>query len=174
MSIFGLPLIMYQVPEVDDDMGDLEFIQTKVLAGDYFQESGDINAITNTIEFIVPNGKTAFMIEAKIIITTHPSLAVTGTGQATSQQKNVVQAQLKIDSVVKDTTNIGTQSMSDTRTGVNSAIIRIASGNGSLGDGKFNVLGLSLIGDGVKVIEIENTIDDGAAFATLSGYLIDT
>ncbi len=114
------------------------------------------------------------MIEAKIIITTHPSLAVTGTGQATSQQKNVVQAQLKIDSVVKDTTNIGTQSMSDTRTGVNSAIIRIASGNGSLGDGKFNVLGLSLIGDGVKVIEIENTIDDGTAFATLSGYLIDT
>ena len=67
MSIFGLPLIMFQVPVVSDDMGDLEFIEGKVLASNYFQVSGAINALTNTIEFIVPNGKTAFMINAKII-----------------------------------------------------------------------------------------------------------
>ena len=172
MTHHGNSFISFGVVEVD--MGDLEFIQGKVIAGDYFQVSGDINAIGNTIEFIVPNGKTAFMISAKIINTTHPSLAVTGTSNATTQQKNVVQAQLKIDGVTKDTTNIGTQSMSDTETGVNNSIIRIASANGSSSDGKFNVLGLSLVGDGIKVIEIENTLDDGSAFATMSGYVIDT
>lgn len=156
------------------EMGDLEYIQGKVTAGDYFQVSGDINAINDTIEFIVPSAKTAFLIEAKIVNTTHPSLAVTGTSNSTTQQKNVVQAQLKIDSVVKDTTNIGTQSMSDTETGVNNSIIRIASANGSSSDGRFNVLGVSLVGDGVKVIEIENILDDGSAFATMSGYVIDT
>ena len=156
------------------DMGDLEYIEGKVVAGDYFQVSGDINTLASTIEFIVPNGKTAFMISAKIVTTTHPSLAVTGTSSSTTQQKNAVQAQLKIDGITKDTTNIGTQSMSDTETGVNNSIIRIASGNGSSSDGKFDVLGLSLVGDGIKVIEIENTLDDGSAFATFSGYLSTT
>ena len=40
--------------------------------------------------------------------------------------------------------------------------------------GKFNVLGLSLVGDAAKKIEIENTEDNGSAFATMSGYLVDT
>ena len=38
----------------------------------------------------------------------------------------------------------------------------------------FNVLGLSLVGDGAKKIEIENTLDNGTAFATMSGWLSDT
>ncbi len=172
MSQQGLGIVDLGVAIVE--MGDLEFIQGKVIAGDYFQVSGDINAINDTIEFIVPDLKTAFLISAKIVTTTHPSLAVTGSGASSTQQKNAVQAQLKIDSVIKDTTNIGTQSMSDTLNGVNNSIIRIASGNGSLSDGKFDVLGLSLVGDGIKVIEIENTLDDGSAFATMSGYVIDT
>jgi len=37
---------------------------------------------------------------------------------------------------------------------------------------KFNVLGLSLIGDGAKKIEIENILDSGSAFAEMSGYLV--
>ena len=41
MSIFGLPLNMFKVPVVSDDMGDLEYIEGKVLAGDYFQVSGE-------------------------------------------------------------------------------------------------------------------------------------
>lgn len=32
----------------------------------------------------------------------------------------------------------------------------------------------SLVGDGAKKIEIENVLDSGSAFATMSGYLIDT
>jgi len=146
-------------------MGDLEYIQEKVLAGDYFQVSGDIDTLNDTIEQIVPNNKTAFLIEAKIMITGHTSGTTT---------KNMVEAELKIDDTVVDTTNIGTAT--------NSAIVNSAtdmmggtgSGIGNIGDGKFNVLGISLVGDGAKKIEIVNTLDDGTAFATMSGYYVDT
>ena len=64
MTMVGLPMTMFQVGV---DMGDLEYIEGKVVAGDYFQVSGDIDAVNDTIEFIVPNLKTAFLIEAKIV-----------------------------------------------------------------------------------------------------------
>jgi len=139
------------------DMGDLEFIQGKVLASNYFQVSGDINTLNDTIEFIVPNGKTAFLIEAKIV----PN---NGGGN------NEVQAALKIDGAVKDEAEIFRE------------FVRQAGSTNFGGSGyglaenanKFNVLGLSLVGDGAKVIEIENILDGGGAFATMSGYLIDT
>jgi len=44
MSIFGLPLILFKV-EDDEDMGDLEYIEGKVLTSNYFQVSGDIDAL---------------------------------------------------------------------------------------------------------------------------------
>ena len=56
MTMVGLPNILFNIGA--DDMGDLEFIQEKVLAGDYFQVSGSIDTIGNTIEYIVPIGKT--------------------------------------------------------------------------------------------------------------------
>lgn len=168
MSIFGLPLILYQVPS-GDDMGDLEFIQEKVLEGNYFQVSGDIDTLADTIEYIVPNGFTAFLIEAKIISTGHTSGGTT---------KNMVGAELKVDGVIKDTTNVGTATTNATGivTGATDMLggFGWGSGTGNVGDGKFNVLGLSLEGDAIKVIEIENTLDDGTAFATMSGYLIPT
>ena len=37
-------------------------------------------------------------------------------------------------------------------------------------ESKFNVLGLSLAGDGIKTITIENVLDSGSAFAEFSGY----
>lgn len=141
----------------DIDVGDLEFIQVKVLASNYFQVSGDIDAINDTIEFIVPNSKTAFMIEAKI--------TPNNTGI-----NNKVGAELKIDGTKKDETSIfraQNQQMGGTNQG--------GSGYGMAeSGGKFNVLGLSLVGNGTKKIEIENTSDAGGAFATMSGYLIDT
>lgn len=157
MSIFGLPLNNFQVAEVSDDMGDLEFIQGKVLAGDYFQVSGDINALNDTIEFIVPNLKTAFLIEAKIV----------PTGHATN---NKIEAELKVDAVVKDTVNIILAQAT-----VNDPSASSDWGHGwghGFNGGKFNVLGVSLVGNGAKKIEIENILDGGTAFATMSGYLV--
>jgi len=154
----------------DADMGDLEFIQDKVLAGDYFQVSGDINTINDTIEQIIPNGKTAFLIEAKIVITAHTTLA----GGTNGVRRDQVAADLKIDSTVVDTTNIGVTSNSLLGTSASDMIMGGGSGAGTVGDGKFNVLGISLVGDGAKLIEIENTLDNGTAFATMSGYYVDT
>lgn len=164
MTMVSLPNILFQVGEVD--VGDLEFIQEKVIAGDYFQVSGDINNLNDTIEFIVPNGRTAFMIEAKIVQTGHVSPAVNSTSGVTTTTKNAVQADLKIDTITKDKANVGM-----------SSVDRVIGGGGSgsstnHNSDPFNVSGLSLVGDGVKKIEIENTLDDGSAFATMSGYLV--
>lgn len=152
-------------------MGDLEFIQTKVLSGDYFQESGDINAVTNTIEFVVPNGKTAFMISAKIMNPTHPTPAGTPS-LSTTQQVSMVTADFKIDGVTKDKAVTGERTSAGNTNNQHGG--GTGNGYGMLSDGKFEVLGLSLVGDGLKKIEIENILDNGSAFATMSGYLIDT
>jgi len=167
MSIFGLPDLMHQVGVVD--MGDLEFIQTKVLAGDYFQVSGNINTLNDTIEFIVPSVKTAFLIEAKIVITTHVTPASRTASSGTTTTKDQVAADLKIDSVIKDKTNMGFSSVAANAIG---SVFTSNNAIGDIGDGKFNVLGLSLVGNGIKKIEIVNTLDDGSAFATMSGYLV--
>ena len=156
----------------DVDMGDLEYVEGKVLTGDYFQVSGDINALNDTIEFIVPNGKTAFMIKAKIIINDHPTAAFRSGGGSTTQ-KDLVTAALKIDGVIKDKSTIGDSTAAGV-SATNQDGGGAGSGYGNLGDGRFDVLGLSLVGDGIKVIEIENTLDDGSAFATFSGYLTTT
>lgn len=152
MSIFGLPLILF---EVGVDVGDLEFIEGKVLAGDYFQVSGDIDTLASTISFVVPNGRTAFMIEAKII----PN---------NTSGNNRITAALKIDGTTKDEAEIfrfQAQQLGSTNFG--------GSGFGlAENTGKFNVLGLSLVGNGVKTIVIENILDNGGAFATMSGYLV--
>jgi len=83
---------------------------------------------------------------------------------------NTITADLKIDTVTKDEAQIfrsQNQQMGSTNQG--------GSGYGMTeNNGKFNVLGLSLVGDGAKKIEIENIQDTGGALATMSGYLIDT
>ena len=151
-------------------LSDLEFIESKVVAGDYFQVSGDINSLNDTIEFIVPNNKTAFLIEAKIVIPTHSTLA----GGTNGVRRDQVAASLNIDGIVKDKTNIGVTSNSLLGSSASDMIMGGGSGAGTVGDGKFNVLGISLVGDGIKVIEIENILDNGTAFATMSGYFVDT
>lgn len=143
---------------VAGETGDLAFLTEKVLSNNYFQVSGDIDAVNDTIEYVVPNGKTAFMIEAKII----PN---------STSANNRITAGLNIDGVKKDEAQIFRSQAT--------AVVG-AAGTGGWGYGlaetteKFNVLGLSLVGDGIKKIEIENIIDAGGAFATMSGYLIDT
>lgn len=139
-------------------MGDLEYIEGKVLAGDYFQVSGDIDAVNDTIEQIIPNGKTAFLIEAKIV----PN---------NTTNTNKIIAALKIANVTKDEVEIFRSFATAGTPGTN---------QGGWGYGlaenaeKFNVLGLSLVGDGNNKIEIENIVDGGGAFATMSGYYVDT
>lgn len=165
MSQQGITIVSI-VSEVKD-MGDLEFIQDKVIAGDYFQVSGDINALNDTIEFIPVIGKRAFLIEAKITMSTNPIPPIFDGNITFSDQ---VVADLIIDTVVKDKATVG----------VTSAQNKMFSGSGVGGagqgfgkpPGKFNVLGLSLVGDGAKKIEIKNVLDGGSAFATMSGYLI--
>lgn len=153
-------------------MGDLEYIESKVIAGDYFQVNGPIAILNDTIEYIVPVGKTAFLIEAKIINTLH-SAPSQNTGLGTNALKDMITASLIVDAVTKDKTTIGMSSQSG-NVNFGGAPINTSSAYGNLGDGKFNVKGISLVGDGAKKIEIKNILDDGSVDAVMSGYLIDT
>jgi len=170
MTMESLPTILFQVR--GDDVGDLEYIQGFVTSGNYRQISGDINTLNDTIEFIVPNGKTAFMIEAKITFNTITN-AVSAQGTVTNASNNQVIADLIIDTVPKSKTMIGVSSAAGSN-GTGGGQGGAGSGFGVNPNGKFNVLGLSLVGDGVKKIEIENVLDAGSAFAEMSLYLIDT
>ncbi len=160
-----LPWVFYQEIIEDDDVGDIEYIEGKVIAGDYFQVSGDIDTLSDTISYVPASAKTAFMVAAKIIITGHTSGTTT---------KNMVEAELKLDGTAVDTTNIGTATTSTLLSGASDMIAGSGSGTGTVGNGRFDVLGLSLAGDGIKAITIENTLDAGTAFATMSGYIDDT
>jgi len=172
MSIFGLPLIMYKVPVVSDDMGDLEFIEGKVLTGDYFQVSGDIDNINDKIEFIVPNIRTAFLIEAKITMTTNPEASSITEGTTSTNDQIVASLQKNINTVVTEFSKakIGVASRAS---GSQAGRAGSGSGFGTNADSRFNVLGFSLIGDGIlNKIEIENVLNNGSAFAEMSGYLV--
>jgi len=153
---------------VAGETGDIPFIQGKVLASNYFQVSGDINALNDTIEFIVPDLKTAFLLEAKITMNANPS-STPADGGATQTIIDQIVADLKIDTAIKSKAKIGMHEGSIIPGGEGAGV-----GMGVASESKFNVLGLSLQGDGVKKIEIENVLDNGSAFAEMSGYLIDT
>ena len=127
-------------------MGDLEFIQKRVLDGDYFQESDEINNINDTIEFVVPDGKTAFLIEAKIVLDSATGIVSTIGG-------------IFINSVRRDVADVSTIT------------------NIGISEGTFKVLGLSLVGNGIRKIEVKNIGTAGSSMgtvATMSGYLINT
>jgi len=164
MSIFGLPLNNFQVPS-GVDMGDLEFIEGKVLTGDYFQVSGDIDTVGTTIDFTPGSGKTAFLIEANIVANQITTVNAAATAQ------NLVIAELIIDTIVRTKTKIG---LAYKQNSIGGTFGFGGAGYGTQDVGKFNVLGLSLVGDGNKKIEIKNAVSDGKAFATMSGYVIVT
>jgi len=160
-----LPWIGFFPAEVGD-LGDLEFIQARVDAGEWLEAHGAINAVTNEISIIPASGKTFYAHKGKIVITGHVSPAgISGI------VKNEVEAAFKVNGTVKDSTNLGFSSNSSVD-GINGR----ASGTsyGYTGDGRFDVLGLSLVGDGIKKVTIENIIDNGTADATLSGWIKTT
>lgn len=156
-----------------EDVGDLEFIQTKVLAGDYFQVSGQIDAVTNTISYTVPSLRTAFMIEAKIFINDQSNIQSQAGSSGSQTYKQLARAALKMNGVKKDEAQIGYNTITRTDQASFVNVVGHGLGIGFYGDGRFNVLGLSLVGDGAKTITIEN-IEDNAneVHATMSGYLV--
>ena len=158
-------------PLVVGDLSDLQFIQDRVDAGEWLEAHGAINAITNTISIIPASGKTLYMYRGKIIPTGHsnPVIMPTVTTNVNNITQNRTEAAFKVDGSIKDTANVGL---------VFATTISV-SGSGSSGGGdqkesRFDVAGLSLVGDGVKAVTIENTLDNGSADATMSGWINTT
>lgn len=162
MTLFGIRFLLNR----DEDVGDREYIEGKVLAGDYFETSGNINNINDTIEIVPANGKTAFMIEAKITMNTNPDTTIGEEGQNGKSNDQVV-ADLLIDGVQKSKAKIGMNQ--SWRVAPNEGT---GMGMGTNADGRFNTLGKSLVGNGVKKIEIKNVLDNGNAFAEMSLYVV--
>jgi len=167
--LFSLNIFSSIIP--GDDIGDLEYIEGKVIAGDYFQVSGDIDALNDTIEYVPATGKIAFLIEAKITMKTNPAAVSTSTSNTTVSIIDQVVADLLINSVKKSKAKIGVAA-NTSHASFSSSGGGDGSGMGGGGFCKFNVLGLSLVGDSAKKIEIKNVLDNGSAFAEISGYLV--
>lgn len=169
----SLPNILFRIAtvlEVIQEMGDTEYMAKKAFDGKLITVTGAIDALNDTIEFVVPNGKRFYFHSAKIVISDH---VVSPAADASAEDR--VKAALKIDGVTKDTTNIGVAMRIATREHTNAAFTGGGTGTGTIGDGKFDVKGLSLIGDGAKKIEIENILDGGgSAVATFIGFIEDT
>jgi hypothetical protein len=146
------------------ELSDIEYMAIKAFNSKVVVTTGAINAVTNTISYTVPSGKTAYLAEASIVMTTNPSAssAISG-GVATSNYDQIVGA-LKIDGVTKDKAKIGK----------GTAAHGGGSGFGLGGKSYFNVLGLSLAGDGSKTITIENILDAGSADASFTVFLETT
>ena len=156
-----------------EDLGDLQFVQDRIQAGEWFEVSGSIDAVGDTIEFVPDSGKTAVLFEAKVVIDVNTA-ASSATGAAQERREQVV-AQIKINGVPKDTTQIGHATKAVGIGGTNQEGRGSGSGFGHAGDGHFNALGISLAGDGAKKITIENIIDNATSvYATMSGWLFTT
>jgi len=143
---------------------DIGFIQDRVLTGNYFHVITDISVPANKATFTVPDGKTAFLLEAKITMITNP-----GPG-ATQNDSIVATLQKNINTTITEFSKAKIGLASNTFTGVREIG---GAGFGAGGYCPFNVKGFSLVGSGVlNKIEIENTLDSGSAMAEFSGYLV--
>ncbi len=154
------------IPEVVDVAGDLEFIRDQVKAGNWLKVHGAINAIGNKITIIPASGKTLFMFRGKMTITGHP--AVGGTGDPANLH-NQVKSAFKVDGAIEDTADGGHASWYNSN-----AAGEMGGGIGMNSICPLDVLGSSLIGDGIKEVAIENVDDDGNADATMSGWIENT
>lgn len=155
------------------DLSDLQFIQDRVDAGEWLEAHGAINAITNEIAITPANGKTLYMYRGKIVISTHTNPPAIGNQTSSTIVNDRVKAAFKIDGTIKDTTNIGIV-MNATTNNASQAAASGSSGNGTIGDGRLDIAGLSLVGDGIQDVTIENTLDAGSADATMSGWIKNT
>lgn len=157
-------------------ISDLEFIRKKMLAGDWITVTGNINALNNEIAYTPATGKTFFVHSAKIVISTHTNApSLTSSTPQNSNNSDRVKAELQVDGVVKDTTNIGIVLGIDSQfNGAGGAMHAAGAGAGTIGDGRFNCIGLFLAGNSIKKVRIINTLAAGSAIATLVGWIENT
>jgi len=102
-------------------------------------------------------------------MSTNPSISMPGAVGSNNTIDQIV-ADLKINGVVKSKAKIGAQAAArNLGSGSSSGT---SSGFAPFTESRFNVLGLSLSGDGIKTITIENVLDSGSGFAEFSGYLV--
>ena len=161
------PWILF-APLVVDVTSDLQFIQDRVDAGEWLETHGAINAVTNEIAIIPASGKTFYAFRGRIQLTSDISITIIN---GTSTDINKVSAQAKVDGTIKDECRVGSKI---TNSGDSSSKLQGAAGESSPSQAEFHVLGLSLVGDGIKKVTIENSSDNGSADATLSGWIKTT
>lgn len=148
------------VAAVAASLSEIEFIRDQIKLGNWFEVTGNISAAAASIGFTPAAGKTLFMYKAKI------SLQVNMTVPASAITDEII-ASFQLNGVEKDKAAIGGQIVGQ---GANNKV----GGYGSTELGRFDVKGLSLIGDGALVARIINIADNGNGAATMSGFIEDT
>lgn len=148
MSIFGLPLILFQVG-VDEDVGDAEFLRDKEVAGDLINVFGTSLGTGDAVAFVPASGKTFFIYAS----------SVNFTSIAASQHENIVE--LQNDGTIRDAVNLF-----------------IDDSPGLLSNTKpsFIILSDSLVGDGIKAysIDVISNPNSDLIKGTIEGWIENT
>jgi len=138
-------------------LSDIEYLAVQESNGNVTRTRGAINTVTSKITHTVTTGKDGYILVAKIIITDFSN-------------SSAVRAACKIAGTTIDTTQIG---------------VRAFTQEGPTTNG-FGMGGWGIVGDGIlhgaigdkatagQTIDIENTLDNGSADATLVVLEVDT
>ena len=165
-----LPWVFYQEIIEDADMGDLEFLRDKELAGDLIHIiSSEFTANADQITFVPASGKTFFHIKSKLYPVVN-TIITGAVGSTTTTSNRRADVELTFDSVLKDAL---THDM-ETTFGSNEGAATRSQGNaGQTGQYETNIFE-SMVGDGIKSIKLTSTNNSGTYRVSLLGWIQDT
>jgi len=148
MTIFGLPLILFEVGV--EDVGDAEFLRDKEVAGNLITVHGTDSATGDAVTTVPATGKTFFIFAASVNIT---SIDVVTTHET--------RAELQNDGAIMDSASIFSSATSDLPT---------------LPKVDFIIVSDSLVGNGSKAysIDVITNPQSDVVRGTIEGWIEDT
>lgn len=149
---------------LEADLGDLEFLRDKELAGDLIHLlSGEFTTNADQITFTPASGKTFFHIKSKLYPVVNAISIPAGAPSDTTVNRRA-DVELTFDAVLKDVLTYDFESRQITDTGL---------GTGQTGQFKTNIFE-SMVGNGIKIIKLTSTNNSGTYRVSMLGWIQDT
>jgi len=143
------------------DLGDLEFLRDKELAGDLIHLlSSEFTGNADQITFIPASGKTFFHVRSKLYPVVNTIAGSLGAGATVNRRADV---ELTFDTVLKDVLTFDMESVSGANGG----------SAASAGQPETNIFE-SMVGNGVKAIKLTSTNNSGTYRVSMLGWIQNT
>lgn len=160
------------MPDISESesITDLQFLRNLEKSGNLISIiSAEFSGDGDQITYVPANGKTFFLISAKL----YPVVdsIITGGQTAINTRNRRADVELTYNSVVKD---VLTHDM-ETTYGSNTSLSDFSQGNaGQAGQYVTTAKGISLVGDGAKAVKLTSTNTSGTYRVALLGWIEDT